>query len=133
MKLEFLAQVLQDGGCGTVGVDIFVHHMDGETPIGILLRNPLDGTPVDANLPDYYRHKLQVVVRHTSQAEGDALAARVGKLMKMFNRTFNNLDGSLGMRVNHIFPSFQPIVYPRTPGQGIEWSLNFTTSYVEPS
>jgi hypothetical protein len=132
MKLELLAQVLQDADCGVIGETIFVHRMDAETRIGILLRNPLDGTPVDPNLPGYYRSKLQAIVRHDSQAEGDLLADKVGKALKMFNRRFTGPGNQLVMKVNHIFPSQLPITYPRLPGQGIEWSLNFTTSYVQP-
>jgi hypothetical protein len=132
MKLEILAKVLEDAGIGTIGETIFVHRMDAETNVGILLRNPLDGTPVDPNLPGYYRSKLQAIVRHTTQQAGDELTGRVGKALKMFNRRFTGPGGELVMKINHIFPSQLPITYPRLPGQGIEWSLNFTTSYVQP-
>lgn len=132
MKLEFLAQVLVDADIGTLGTDIFVHYMPGECRRGVLLKNPLAGTNVDPGLPGYYRTKMQAIVRAETQADGEDLAKKVGKALKMFNRKFLNVDGSLAMQVNHIYPAQQPIVYPYTPGQTIEWSLNYHTSYVQP-
>lgn len=133
MKLELLAQVLEDAGLGTIGTDIFVHRMDAECPRGIMLRDPLDGTPVDPNLPGYYRSKLQAIVRATAQADGDTLSKQVGRALKMFNRRFTDpVSGELLLKINHIYPSQLPITYPRMEGQGIEWSLNFVTSYVQP-
>jgi hypothetical protein len=132
MKLELLTEDLETKGLGTRGVDIFAHEMTADCIKGILLRNPLTGTPVDANLPGYYRSKLQAIVRCPTEVEGDALADRLGKALKMFNRSFLALDGTLLMKINHLYPAQLPIRYPRSPGQGIEWSLNFVTSYVQP-
>ncbi len=132
MKLELIAKVLEDAGLGTRTTDIFVHSMPADVQQGIMLRDPLSGTPVDPDLPDYYRGKLQVIIRSTTHAAGEDLAKRVGQSMKMFNRKFYDLDGALEMKVNHIFPAQLPIVYPHTPSRSIEWSLNFVTSYVQP-
>lgn len=132
MKLELLAKVLQDAGIGTIGTDIFVHAMPAEVKQGVMLRNPLAGTKVDANLPDYYRTTLQAIVRDTGHAAGDVKAKTVAAALKMFNRKFFDDGGGLVMKVNHIFPEQLPIVYPHTPSNSIEWSLNFVTSYVQP-
>jgi minor capsid protein len=133
MKLEYLAQVLQDAGLGTIGTDIFVDYMPAEVTKGVVLKNPLAGTPVDPNLPDYYRTRLQAIVRAPTRDVGNELSDRVGKALKMFNRKFYDLNGKLAMQINHIYPAQLPIVYPYTPGNVIEWSLNFVTSYVQPS
>lgn len=132
MKLDLIAQLLADAGLGTIGVDIFAHSMPADCEKGIMLRNPLDGVPVNAYLPGYYRTKLQAIVRAPTFAEGDELSKRAGALLKMFNRRFTDQAGNLVLKVNHIYPEKLPINYPRSPGQGIEFSLNFHACYVMP-
>ncbi|MCK1543422.1 hypothetical protein IVB12_16010 [Bradyrhizobium sp. 179] len=132
MKLEILAQLLQDAGLGTIGTDIYVHSMPADVRKGILLRDPLAGTKVDPGLPGYYRSRLQAIVRAPAHAEGKTLSDAVAKKLEMGKRIFNNDDGSLSMQVNYIYLEQLPIVYPWTPANALEWSLNFVTSYVEP-
>lgn len=133
MRLEYLAKMLEDASLGKIGDDIFVGHMPSECQKGILLKDPLVGTPADPNLPGYYKSKLQLVVRAPTRFEGDNIAKEVGKAMTIYNREFFDLDGNLELKVNHIYPAQLPIVYPYTPGNTIEWSLNFVTSYVQVS
>lgn len=132
MKLEILAQLLQDAGLGTIGEDIYVHSMPAEVKQGILLKDPLSGTPVDPGLPGYYRSRLQAIVRAGTHAEGKTKSDAVGKALEMGKRIFNDADGKLQMQVNYIYLAQLPIVYPWTPANVLEWSLNFVTSYVEP-
>lgn len=132
MNLELLAKVLQDAGIGAISTDIFVHAMPAETKQGVMLRNPLAGTKVDIGLPGYYRSTLQAIVRDIGHADGDLKAKAVIAALTMFNRAFRDDLGNLLMKVNHIYPEQLPIVYPHTPSNAIEWSLNFVTSYVQP-
>jgi hypothetical protein len=133
MKLEILAQVLQDADAGTIGTDLFVHAMPAKVTKGVLLRNPLAGTSVNNYLPGYYRSRLQAIVRAPGHEQGDELAKIVGDALKMEQtRRFFNDDGSLAMQINYILPEQLPIVYPWTPANVLEWSLNFITSYVQP-
>jgi hypothetical protein len=133
MKLELLAQVIQDAGIGTIGEDIYVHNMPADVTRGIMLRNPLAGTNIDNGLPGYFRDRLQAIVRATSHADGDVLAKQVTKALKMERkRLFLDTDGKLLLQINYLLPAQLPIVYPWTPANVLEWSINFITSYVEP-
>jgi hypothetical protein len=132
MKLEILAQLIQDAGLGTIGEDIYVHSMPADVTSGVLLRDPLAGTKVDPGLPGYYRSRLQTIVRAPDHASGKTRSEAVAKVLEMGKRIFNNADGSLAMQVNYIYLEQLPIVYPWTPANVLEWSLNFVTSYVEP-
>jgi hypothetical protein len=132
MKLEILAQILQDAGLGTIGQDIYVYAMPAEVKQGILLKDPLAGTKIDPGLPGYYRGRLQAIVRAEAHAEGKTKADAVAKALEMGKRLFNGTDGKLVMQVNYIYLDQLPIVYPWTPANVLEWSLNFVTSYVEP-
>lgn len=132
MRLDLLAQVLADANIGTIGTDIFVYRMDADCKQGIMLRAPLDGVPVDVNLPEYYKHSLQIVVRAADQLTGDDLMKRTIAALTMYKRIFNDTDGNLLMQVNHLVARTLPRVYPRLDGQGIEWSVDLNTNYVMP-
>jgi hypothetical protein len=132
MRLDLLAQLLQDAGVGTIGEDIFVHRMDADTVRGVLLREPLDGVPVDANIPDYFKHNIQVIVREVDQAAGDALATRTRKALTFYNREFLDNANVLQMKVNQLYPRTLPRPYPRLQGDGIEWSMDMFANYVMP-
>jgi hypothetical protein len=133
MRYDLIASLLQTEGFGVPGTDIFIHRMDAETDAGILIRGPLDGIPVDNNLPDYYRGSLQIIVRNPDQQTGDALALRLQSSITMGRRLFTNPDGSLAMDVKQIYLAKLPIVYLRSVGRSIEWSLNFKTFYCLPN
>ena len=135
MRLDIIAQILADAGLGTIGganPTIFVTRMPSECTIGIMLRSPLDGVPVDANLPNYFHHHIQVVIRHNEQVAGDALAAQVQKTLTFYNRKFLDNDGKLVMQINHLFPVTLPRVYPTLDSLSIEWSMDMNTNYVMP-
>lgn len=132
MKLELIAKVIEDANLGVIGQTIFVNSMPAEVQKGVVLKNPLAGIDISPYLPGYYRGRLQAIVRAPTHEDGDNLAELVGRSLKMFNREFRDTDGSLLLKVNHIFPAQLPIVYPHTPSRSIEWSLNYVTSYVQP-
>jgi hypothetical protein len=132
MRLDLLAQVLADASLGAIGTSIFVYRMNADCKQGIMLREPLIGVPVDPNLPNYFKHNVQVIVRAPDQATGDALAKNAMKALTFYNRMFFDGDNNLQMQVNHLFPKILPVVYPRLDGQGIEWSVDMDANYVMP-
>lgn len=133
MKLELLSELLEQRGLGTRGTDIFVHRMDAECPKGILLRLPIAGIDTDFNLPGYYKTQIQAIIRDANQQSGDAMAVRVMAQLTMYERIFTDPDtGAFLMQINQMYPAKLPIIYPRSEGQEIEWSLNFDVSYAIP-
>ena len=66
MNLMPLITLLQTSGLGVPGQTIFLNMMPAEADSAILLRNPLSGTKIDYELPDYYRSQFQLIVRGKS-------------------------------------------------------------------
>lgn len=130
MKIELLTKWLEDGGLGTRGVDIYAHRMDADCKKGIVLRLPLEGVKHDWNLPGYHKADIQAIVRAAKQTEGDALSEQVTARMTMYNKDFFDESDNLVMIVKQMLPRNLPIVYPRSDGQGIEWSIDFATAWV---
>jgi hypothetical protein len=133
MRYDLIAKVIQDAGFGTMGTDIFIHRMDAECVAGIMIRGPLDGIPTDDNLPDYYRGTLQIIIRNADQVAGDDIARRLAPVIEMQRRVFTDTDGSVLIDVKQIYLTKLPIIYMRSVGRSIEWSLNFKTYYVMPA
>lgn len=132
MRLDLLAKELESLNLGTTSgpaVDIFVHRMSEECAEGILLRNPLDGVPIDQNLPGYHKSGLQAIVRGKVQSAGDIKSKAVVHALTMYRRNFYE-NGNLAMEVKQLYPTKLPIVYMRSDGRTIEWSLNFHADYV---
>lgn len=132
MRLDLLAKLLEDASLGVCGTSIFLHRLDADTAQGIMLRLPLDGAPIDTNLPGYYKHSIQVVVRARDQATGDTLSRNVQAALTIYKRSFFDVGGGLLMKINHLIPKTLPRVYPQLASQSIEWSMDFNANYVMP-
>jgi hypothetical protein len=127
MNLTILTDYLQAEGVGTNGVDLFAHRMPFECQKGVLLRLPLDGIQRDPQLPGYFKTEgLQAIIRDIDQAAGEIKAQRVMDALDLMNHQFE------GLKINRIFARTLPVVYPRSDGQELEWSITFFASYVQP-
>jgi len=128
MDLHSVAVYLaeQDIGLRISGSEknLFVHHMPARVASGVLLRQSFVGTPVDHELPGFYKTSFQVIVRHGDYKKGEALALSVrGVLTIRMERQVGN------MWVRHILPRHEPLVYPVSEGDRLEWSINFDAVY----
>lgn len=132
MRMDLLAQVLQDAGLGVIGDDIFIHRMNAEVSQGIMLKMPIAGIPTMPELPGYFKTDFQIIVRAADQLTGDDLAARATAALTFYSRDLTNDDGSFAMQVKQLYPIKLPIIYPRSPGYGTEWSVNMHIDYVLP-
>jgi hypothetical protein len=137
MNLDVIAQILVDKNVGVVGnvlgttaLPIFKNRMPAAVTRGILLRTPIDGIPVDHNLPGFYKTKLQVIVRSATQADGDAISRAVMTALNTEVRTiYNDADSNPIMQINYLVVDRLPIVYPRDDSSTNEWSINFKICY----
>lgn len=125
MNLNALAERLTAAGLGRVGEGIFFHNMP-DVSEGILFRLPLEGVSIDHELPGYYRHKLQVVLRALKVADAEARARQVVEALWI------KREETVGtMSVTYIRPCSLPIIYPRSEqSQAAEASINFDCCYV---
>lgn len=130
MRIDLLNDLLAAEGLGTPGVDLFEFEMGPECRAGVLIKLPLDGVPIDHELPGYFRCQVQVIVRAQRHETGDALSKKVQAALTFNGRDFSAADGTPAMRVNFLRPRTLPIVYPRSDGNGKEWSINLDCSYV---
>jgi hypothetical protein len=123
MKLEPLAQYLKDQDIAIPGTDLFIYEMPSSVKVGILILTSLSGTNINYELPDYRKTTFQVIVRHTDHVKGRELAELVSSGLTMSGATLE------GMSVNYIRPKHEPVVYPVSEGDFLEFSVNFDANF----
>lgn len=126
MNLAPIAQVIEDAGLAKGGTDMFLNIFPAEVETGVLLRSPLVGTKIDYELPDYRKSSFQIIVRTHAQnyLSGLTLANDISNAL-LFDETA--LDA---MYIKYIRPRHEPVSYRTTPGNNIEFSVNFDICFV---
>lgn len=127
MRIDLLADLLEAAMPGT---KIFEDEMPADARAGVLLRLPLLGVPIDWEIPGYLKGQVQAIVRAQKVDTGDALAKKVGDALTFTERSFTDANGVEVMFVNYLRPRTLPIIYPRSDGNGKEWSINLDACYV---
>ena len=128
-----MATILAQAGLGEIGSTIFEHHMPADCRKGILVRAPLLGIKIDHYLPGYYRTMIQVIVRDVRHGAGATKAQQVLDLLTIQKPTSYNDPADAtnqALQINQMLPETLPIVYPRSVGNGYEFSINLDASYV---
>jgi len=119
MNLLPIAQHIEDAGLGEQGKNLFINMIPAEAPIAILLRNPLQGTPIDYELPGFYRTKFKVIVRSSNYAAGDQLINDVCAVLTV-------VETQVGaMFVRYMRPVTMPVVFPLSKGNLLEFAVDF--------
>lgn len=124
MNLLSVAEYLELAGIGRRGRDLFVGFMPARIDKGILLLEPITGTPINHELPGYRRAKFRVVIRDADHHSGKDTAERVSMSLEL-----NNVSLS-GMYVKYMHPLHDPVVFPVSEADHLEYSVNFETVYV---
>ena len=124
MILEAVAEFLKSERVAVGGKDLFIHEMPSKVSIGVLLLTPLSGTTINHELPKYRTAGFQVIVRHTDHVNGRLLVDQVMASLTMANVTLG------GLKVNFIRPKHEPVVYPTSEGDFLEFSVNYDANYV---
>ncbi len=112
------------------GETLFRSYMPPEVRIGAMIRVPLTGIDIDPYKPNYYRGQFQVVTRHVSPVDGDALANTISRLLLVRSPESYSASIERGQAMISVFqPETLPIRFPSLEGNGFEWSQMFMASF----
>lgn len=127
MNLMPLVNLIENASLGVKGDDLFVDMLPSEAARAILLRNPLSGTPIDHNLPGYYKGDFQLIVRTPagSYDAGELLIERVIEALSIDGVQVENLF------FNYCRPRTLPAVFPLSEGNLLEFSCMFDCCFVK--
>lgn len=127
MNLMPLANRLVAAGVGRPGESLFIEHMPGSTERAILLRNPLSGTRINYELPGYYRTEFQLIARCRTYPDGELLMRQALAALTLLVETAVE---------DHLFqfcrPRTEPVAFPLSQGNLLEWSVMFDVAFVTP-
>lgn len=116
---DTLASVITD-------TPIYMYHMPEKDVEAILLLHSMSGVRLDANLPGYKKGKLQAIIRSDNFESGYAIAKSVIDAFKVVkSRTIGSVY------LHFVEPLQDPVAFPKSKGNFIEFSVNFTTAYTE--
>ncbi len=124
MKLLPIAEYLQSEGVGIMAKSIFINSMPANVKLGVLLKEPFAGTEIDHELPGYRKAVFQVVVRARDYAAGETLIQKVSDTLTLQEIAMN------GLQMKYLRPITEPVSYPITEGNEMEFSVNFDSCYV---
>lgn len=127
MNLMPLMNRLESLGLGTRGNDLFLNVLPADATQGTVLRDSLSGTPINYEMPGYFKATFAVVVRIP-------LADYQSGLDRM--KTLTNALTLQNLQVENQFfkfvrPRTQPVTYPLANGAVLEISTRFDANFLE--
>ncbi len=123
MNLVPLGLRLEANGAGKIRESIFINMIPIRVNNGILLRNPLVGTAIDYEMKGYYRTEFQVIVRAANYESGESLMQKVFQILTLEETQVGD------MHIKHCYPRFEPVVYPISDGNLLEFSTDFNIAF----
>ena len=126
MNLMPLADLLEGAGVGVKGSSLFVNQMPPAAERAVMLRSPLAGSKINYELPGFYQTEFQVIARSHSFDDGDALIREAMDALLIEFET--DIDT---MRVNYCRPATEPVTYPLSLGNLLEFSVRFDICFVK--
>ena len=126
MNLEAIADRLAALGV-LARKSVFVTEMPASCSVGVLLMSSYGGTPINHELPGYYKTEFRVVVRHTDYVSGRTLASKASKALSS-HAGFTAGD----MLVRQCLPANLPRPYRRSAGGYWEFEVDVEITFVTP-
>lgn len=125
MNLVPLIERLESAGVGTPAQTLFVNMLPADVNKGLLLRSPLAGTPINHEIPGYFKAKFQLIARARHDEEGMDLINQATQALTLY-------ETQLGpMYVKYMRPSTLPAVFPLSKGNLLEFNVYFEICYCQ--
>jgi hypothetical protein len=124
MNMMPLIQRLEAAGVGAPGTSLFINIMPTECELGVLLKPPLTGTKIDYELPGYFKTSLQVVARSHDYNTGLLLAKQAVTALLITSDTVVD-----NMTIRFLRPKHQPVAFPLSEGNFIEFNVSMEVCY----
>jgi hypothetical protein len=127
---EHLVPLLVAARLGQPGRTLFCHKMPAELTKGLVLLGDLAGTEIDHDLPGWRMGQIQVIVRDDDHALGTQRSRQVMTALTLNDHLLPAAGGAGRIQLRRLRPIHDPIVYPRSEGDVMEFSMNFEGAWV---
>lgn len=125
MRLMPMLERLQMAGLGAMGTDLFLNMMPGTVTRAVMLREPLTGTEINHELPEYYKTEFQVIVRSPDYEDGLARITEAVKAMTVEEEVVDD------MYFRYCRPKAKPVAFPISDGSLIEYTVKMCACFNE--
>lgn len=107
---------------------IFINDLPAMVEAGVLLKEGYSGANIDPEIKGLRKTRFQIAVRDSR--ENQVLSKRLCK--KIMDALSMEVETRVpdGILIKHCRPLTEPIPYPISNGNNIEYSLNFFITYV---
>ena len=123
MNLYEVQDYLAAEGVGQIGTTLFAHHMPAPVNEGVLVLSQVPQER-DQLIDNYYRGEFQVVVRSDDRETGRLRCKQIADILDGQRKVMGNTN-FLFIRAMH-----EPMGYPRSEGNNLEFSVNFQCAYL---
>lgn len=125
MRLDAVAQHLEEEGVGIVGKTIFINFIPADLE-GILLRDNFGGMRYDHELPGYFKGSFMLISRARGYEKSKALSdAAIEALKAATNKEVDTVT------FRYMRPRSKPFAYAPSPGQNNEFHTTVDTLYID--
>jgi hypothetical protein len=121
---EEVARHLKAQNVAPVGLNVYYSTIPPRVTSGAMVVPPIEGTPIDHELPGYHRTKMQIIARAKTAAEAEEIAQALSDAIDVEGLQLT------GVYFNYIRPYHMPVSYPRSDADLFEASVRFDVSMV---
>jgi hypothetical protein len=125
-----LVQRLVDQGVGQMGTNLFAYMLPTGATSAVLVRNDLNGTKINHQLPGFFKTRVQVIARDTTYLKADARMSAALAALTLDPGTVLE-DGVNRMTFNYCRPVALPSVFPLSSGNLIEFNVYLEVCFVQ--
>jgi hypothetical protein len=126
-----LAEYIRAYNVPGIGQNVFVYTLKAND-YGAMLMVPNPGIRLDKDIPNYYKGRLELVVRSNSPADTETQAQAISDLLSSAVKRTLGQDVGIDLpsgRFNYIYPGGLPLIYPRTDGDFYEGAVIFDVCF----
>ena len=124
-EIADIAQIIENEGVASQGIDLFVYHAPAEINECVILYPSNDPPIIDAERPYYMKGKFQTIVRAKRHEDGIAKCKALSAAL-----TKNELVVG-GIKIKQMRPLYQARVYRRSENGILEFSITYSISFVQ--
>ena len=99
--------------------------MPAECTYGVMMRNKPGGTPINYELPGYYRSKYQLIVRAVDDTAAETLMKAVLESLTVSETVIDTLD------IRFMRPMTRPAMFTLSKGNLLELACDMEAVYVD--
>lgn len=130
MNVMPLVQRLVDQGVGKMGTNLFAYMFPAGATSAVLVRNELNGSKINHELPGFFKTRVQVIAREATYLKASALMDSVLAALTLDPGTALE-DNVNRMTFNYCRPEALPAVFPLSAGSLIEMNVYLEVCFVQ--